>query len=124
MLTLVMHLVLWLAATWLRDQPHGSGYMWIIAMVPAPMFLLAIIASSHRLSEIADSPNAFGVGVIVSAAWLVSVLTGTIVFRAVYQGWEDWGCVADMAEIASWTGIGILPFTGVIELAEVLLNYD
>jgi len=52
------------------------------------------------------------------------VLTGVLVFRTVYREWEDWDLVADVAEIASWTGIGILSFTGVAQWLQILFTYD
>ena len=60
----------------------------------------------------------------VWAAWMTLVLTGVLVFRTVYREWEDWDLVADVAEIASWTGIGILSFTGVAQWLQILFTYD
>jgi hypothetical protein len=71
-----------------------------------------------------DSSRALTAGVIVFAVWIASVLAGVLAFRLVYRGWEDWDCVAEVAEITSWTGLGILPFAGVFSWLRVLLSYD
>jgi predicted transporter len=122
--TLVMHAGLWWAAAWFKRQPDGRDRMWLIAMVPAPMLILSVIATSHRLSEIIGSPSAFNIGMIASATWIALVLVGVVAFRTFYHGWEDWAWAADLAAIASWTAIGILPFTGVLQWAEIVLKYD
>jgi hypothetical protein len=122
--TLVMHAGLWWAAVWFKRRPNGRDRMWLIAVVPAPMLILSVIATSHRLSGIMGSSSAFNVGMIASAAWIALVLIGVVAFRTFYSGWEDWGWAADLAAIASWTGIGILPFTGVLQWAEIVLKYD
>jgi hypothetical protein len=122
--TLVMHAGLWWAASWFKRRPSGRNRMWLIAVVPAPMLIFSLIAASHRLSGIMGSPSALNVGMIASATWVTFVLIGVVAFRAFYRGWEDWGWAADLSAIASWTGIGILPFTGVLEWAEIALKYD
>jgi hypothetical protein len=52
--------------------------MWLIAMVPAPMLILSVIATSHRLSGIIGSPSAFNIGMIASATWIALVLVGVV----------------------------------------------
>ncbi len=122
--TLGMHGGLWWAAAWSKRRPSGGDWMWWIAMVPAPMFILSITAIGHQLSGILDGWNTFTVAVIVWAAWMTLVLTGVLVFRTVYREWEDWDLVADVAEIASWTGFGILSFSGVVQWLQILFTYD
>ncbi len=86
--------------------------------------ILSITAIGHQLSGILDGWNTFTVAVIVWAAWMTLVLTGVLVFRTVYREWEDWDLVADVAEIASWTGFGILSFSGVVQWLQILFTYD
>jgi hypothetical protein len=88
------------------------------------MFILSITAISHQLSGILNGPNTFTVAIVVWAAWMTLVLTGVLVFRTAYREWEDWDLVADVAEIASWTGIGILSFSGVAQWLQILFTYD
>jgi len=120
-LTLLMHIGLWRAAIWFRRRPMREG-MWVIALAPAPMLILSILAVTHYLADGTGSSNPSSAGVIAAAVWIAIVLLGVIGFRRAYRGWEDDAFVADLAEIASWTGIGILPFTGVVELAQELLH--
>lgn len=120
--TLGMHAGLWWAAARSRRRPHGGDWMWWIALVPAPMFVLSITAISHRLSGMLDGWNTLAV--IVWAAWMTLVLTGVLVFRTVYREWEDWDLVADVAAIASWTGIGVVSFTGVAQWLQIIFTYD
>jgi hypothetical protein len=122
--TLGMHGALWWAAARSKRRANGKDWIWWIVMVPAPMFILSITAIDHQLSGILDGGNTFAVAVIVWAAWMTLVLSGVLVFRMVYREWEDWDLVADVAEISSWTGIGILSFTGVGQWLQILLTYD
>ena len=122
--TLVTHAGLWWAAAWSKRRPNGGDWIWWIALVPAPMFILSITAISHQLSGILNGPNTFTVAIVVWAAWMTLVSTGVLVFRTAYREWEDWDLVADVAEIASWTGIGILSFSGVAQWLQILLSYD
>jgi hypothetical protein len=122
--TLGMHAGLWWAAARSKRRPHGGDWIWWIALVPAPMFVLSITAISHRLSGILDGWNTLTVAVVVWAAWMMLVLTGVLVFRTVYREWEDWDLVADVAAIASWTGIGVVSFTGVAQWLQIILTYD
>jgi hypothetical protein len=98
--------------------------MWLTIIAPAPMFLLSTIVFSHGIAGQGDSAGALIAGLIVFAVWTASVLAGVLAFRLVYRGWEDWDCVADVAEITSWTGLGILPFAGVFSWLQALLSYD
>ena len=122
--TLGMHAGLWWTAARSKRRANGRDWIWWIVMVPAPMFILSIIAIDHKLSGILGGGNTFAVAVIVWAGWMTLVLSGVLVFRMVYRDWEDWDLVADVAEIASWTGIGILSFTGVGQWLQILLTYD
>jgi hypothetical protein len=121
--TLGMHAGLWWAAARSKRSPHGGDWIWWIALVPAPMFILSITAISHRLSGIFDGWNTLTIAV-VWAAWMTLVLTGVLVFRTVYREWEDWDLVADVAAIASWTGIGVVSFTGVAQWLQIIFTYD
>jgi hypothetical protein len=103
--TILVHAGLWRAAVWIKRRSNGRNAIWLLAIVPAPMLILSILVVGHHLSF----------GWIASAAWIVCVWAGVLAFRATYRGWEDWDCVSDVAQIASWTGIGILPFTGILE---------
>jgi hypothetical protein len=122
--TLGTHAALWWAAAWSKRLPNGGDRIWWIAMVPAPMLILSLTAISHQLSGILDGSNTFTVAIFVWAAWMTLVLTGALVFRRVYREWEDWDLVADVAEIASWTGIGILSFSGAAQWLQILFTYD
>src|SRR5258708_6049784 len=122
--TFCTHAGLWGAGAWSKRRARGGDWMWWIAMVPAPMFILSITAIGHQLSGILDGGNTLTVAVIVWAAWMTLVLTGVLVFRTVYREWEDWDLVADVAEIASWTGFGILSFSGVVQWLQILFTYD
>lgn len=122
--TLGMHAGLWWAAAKSKRRPNSRDRIWWIAMVPAPMFSLSITAISHQLSGFLEGWNTFTVAVIVWFAWIALVLNGVLVFRKFYREWEDWDLVADVAEITSWTGIGILSFSGVAQWLQILFNYD
>jgi hypothetical protein len=98
--------------------------MWLTIIAPAPMFLLSAIVFSHVGASKVDRAGALTAGLIVFVVWTASVLAGVLAFRFVYRGWEDWDCVAEVAEITSWTGLGILPFAGLFSWLHVLLNYD
>jgi hypothetical protein len=122
--TLGMHAGLWWAAAKSKRRPNSRNRIWWIAMVPAPMFILSITAISHQLSGFLEGWNTSTVAVIVWFAWIALVLNGVLVFRKFYREWEDWDLVADVAEITSWTGIGILSFSGVAQWLQILFNYD
>jgi hypothetical protein len=76
---------------------------------------LSTIVVSRYVAGAAGSSRAATIGSVASIVWIALILTGVLMFRTVYRGWEDWDCVADVAAIASWTGFGILPFTGLFE---------
>jgi hypothetical protein len=86
------------------------------------MLILALVGASHRLNEIMGGSSVYTMGSIISAAWVACVAIGTICFRLAYRGWQNEAFVADLAEIASWTGVGILPFTGLGQFAASLLQ--
>ena len=88
------------------------------------MLILAVVAFSQRFTMFFGLTNGSVVGSIVSTVWVASVLIGVVVFRRADGGRENVDFAATLAEIASWTGIGILPFTGLLEAAEVFLKYD
>jgi hypothetical protein len=121
---LAIHLAQWRFAAWVKHGLHHKDRMWLTIIAPAPMFLLSTIVFSHGIAGKGDSAGALVVGLIVFAVWTVSVLAGVLAFRLVYRGWEDWDCVAEVAEITSWTGVGILPFAGVFSWLQVMLSYD
>jgi hypothetical protein len=121
---LAIHAGQWRFAAWVKHGPHRKDRMWLTIIAPAPMFLLSAVVFSNRFARTVDSAGALTAGLIVFAVWTASVLAGVLAFRFVYRGWEDWDCVAEVAEITSWTGLGILPFSGVFSWLEVLLNYD
>jgi hypothetical protein len=79
------------------------------------MLILSILAMSHLMATASATTNPWSTGLIAAAVWIAILLLGVIGFRWAYQGWEDDAFVADLAEIASWTGIGILPFTGLLQ---------
>jgi len=120
-LTLAIHVVLWRLTVWFKHKPIRDG-IWIISLAPAPMLILSLVVLGHGLEEFIGISDAFTLGVVASAVWILCVSFAVIGFRAAYRGWEDQAFVADLAEIASWTGLGILPFTGVAELAASLLK--
>jgi hypothetical protein len=120
--TLLVHAGLWRAAVWIKRRSNGRNAIWLLAIVPAPMLILSLLVVSHRLSGLLDRSDTLTFGWIASAVWIVCVWVGVMAFRVAYRGWEDWDCVSDVAQIASWTGIGILPFTGVLEFTQVLLH--
>jgi hypothetical protein len=123
-MTLMVHAGLWWVSARLKRVSDGSDWMWLIAVVPAPMLILSIIAVTHRLSVMMNGWNLFTSGVIIWSGWVVSVLSGVLAFRTVYREWEDRDCVGNVAEIASWTGIGILPFAGIVQWLQVLIGQD
>ena len=88
------------------------------------MLILAVVAFSQRLTMLFRDANGLVVGSIVSTVWVASVLIGVVIFRRADGQRENVEFAATLAEIASWTGIGILPFTGLLEAAEVFLKYD
>jgi hypothetical protein len=110
-----IHGILWCAAVWLKRRPDRDA-MWVIALVPAPMLILAVVAVSHYAAPILGSLDGFHTGLALSAAWLGLVLLGVLGFRALYRGWKDDAFVGDLAVIAGWTGIWILPLSGVVPL--------
>src|SRR5204863_4615308 len=111
-------------ASWFKRHPQSDTKMWIMAVAPAPMLILAMVAFSQRLTLLLGDVNGLVVGSVVSTIWVKSVLAGVVVFRRGEGGREDVDFAATLAEIASWTGIGILPFTGVLEAAEAFFKYD
>jgi predicted transporter len=121
---LAIHAGQWRFATWVRHAPDRKERMWLTILAPAPMFLLSAVVFSNRIAGPVDSAGALTAGFVVFAVWTALVLAGVLVFRFVYREWEDWDCVAEVAEITSWTGLGILPFAGVFSWLEVLLSYD
>jgi|CZKS01.1.fsa_nt_gi hypothetical protein len=121
---LAIHIAQWRFAAWVKHALHHKDRMWLTIIAPAPMFLLSTIVFSHGIAGQGDSAGALIAGLIVFAVWTASVLAGVLAFRLVYRGWEDWDCVADVAEITSWTGLGILPFAGVFSWLQALLSYD
>ena len=84
--------------------------MWIIALAPAPMLILSVVTVAR------GSVDVLRAGLIVSAVWIGLVLVGVLAFRVLYRGWRDDAFVGDLAVIAGWTGIWILPLSGVLRL--------
>jgi hypothetical protein len=123
-LTLLMHAALWFVAAWFKRRPQSDNKMWIMAVAPAPMLILAVVAFSQRLTMLFSDANGLVVGSLVSSVWVASVLIAVVIFRRANGERENVEFAATLAEIASWTGIGILPFTGLLEAAEVFLKYD
>jgi len=115
---------LWFGASWFKRRPESDAKMWIMAVAPAPMLILAIVAFSQRLTLLLGDANGLVVGSVASTVWVTSVLAGVVIFRRGTRGREDVDFAATLAEIASWTGIGILPFTGVLEAAEAFFKYE
>ena len=109
------HLGLWRFAEQMKRGPRAERRLWLTIVAPAPMFLLSAIVVSRYVAGAAGSSRAATIGTVASIVWIALVLTGVLIFRTVYRGWEDWDCVADVTAIASWTGFGILPFTGLFE---------
>ena len=95
-----------------------------MAVAPAPMLILAMVAFSQRLAILFDDANGLVLGSLVSITWVAALLVGVVIFRRTDGGRDNVGFAATLAEIASWTGVGILPFTGLLEAAEVFLKYD
>jgi hypothetical protein len=120
--TLLIHAGLWQAALWIRRRTNGRDAIWVVPIVPAPMLILSLLVVSHRLSVRLGYADALTFGWIASAGWIAGIWAGVLVFRAVYREWDDWDCVSDVAQFASWTGIGILPFAGVLEFTQELLR--
>ena len=83
----------------------------MIALAPAPMLILSVLAASHNAAGLLGISSASGAGVIVSLAWIGLVLLAVAGFRAAYLGWKDDEFVGDLAVIAGWTGLWILPLT-------------
>ena len=110
-----LHLGLWRFAEQMKRGPRGKRRLWLTIVAPAPMFLLSTIVVSRYVAGAAGSSRAATIGSVASIVWIALILTGVLMFRTVYRGWEDWDCVADVTAIASWTGFGILPFTGLFE---------
>jgi hypothetical protein len=121
---LALHVGLWRFAAWVKHGPHCKDRMWLTVIAPAPMFLLSAVVVSHRFLNVVEGSRASTFGLIVFTVWTASVLAGVLAFRFIYRGWEDWDCVADVAAFTSWTGLGILPFTGVVEWLQVFVKYD
>jgi hypothetical protein len=121
---LTLHLGLWGFGAWMSHGPQGRHRAWLTVIAPAPMFLLSAIVVTHYIARTADTSRALAVGLVGCIAWTALVLAGVSAFRVIYRGWEDWDCVADVAAIASWTGFGILPFTGLFEWLQILVKYD
>jgi uncharacterized membrane protein len=111
-LTLGIHAGMWWAAVRLKRRPGGG--MWTIAIAPAPMLILAVVAASHHAARVLGNVGTFGAGAIVSVVWIGLVLTAVAGFRAAYRGWADDDFVGDLAVIAGWTGLWILPLTRAI----------
>jgi hypothetical protein len=124
MTVLAIHVAQWRFAAWVKHGLHHKDRMWLTIIAPAPMFWLSTIVFSRGIAGRVEIAGAFIVGFIVFAVWTASVLAGVLAFRSVYRGWEDWDCVAEVAEITSWTGLGILPFASVFSWLQVLLSYD
>jgi|ERR1051326_1241302 hypothetical protein len=120
--TLLIHAGLWRAAVWIKRRSNGRNAIWLVTIVPAPMLILSLLVVSHRLAGRLDYADTLTFAWIASGVWIAAVWAGVLAFRAAYRGWEDWDCVSDVAQFASWTGIGILPFTGVLEFTQELLR--
>jgi hypothetical protein len=124
MTILAIHIAQWRFAVLVKHGLHHKDRMWLTIIAPAPMFLLSTVIFSHGVANRVNSAGGLIAGLIVFVVWTASVLAGVLAFRLVYRGWEDWDCVAEVAEITSWTGLGILPFAGVFSWLQVLLSYD
>jgi len=111
--SLGMHAVLCLAAVWFKRRFTDS--MWLIALAPAPVLILAIVAASRGAARLFVNLSGFQAGLMVSFGWIALVCAGALGFRACYRGWKDDGFVGDLAMIASWTGIWIIPLSGVAQ---------
>src|ERR1700730_9283779 len=57
LLTLLMHAALWFVASWFKRRPQPSNKMWIMAVAPAPMLILAVVAFSQRLTMLFGDAN-------------------------------------------------------------------
>jgi hypothetical protein len=121
---LAIHVAQWRFATWVKHGLDHKDRMWLTIIAPAPMFLLSTVIFSHGIVNKVESAGGLIAGLIVFAVWTSSVLADVLAFRLVYRGWHDWDCVAEVAEITSWTGVGILPYAGVFSWLQVLLSYD
>ena len=123
--TLLIHFVLWRTAVWIRNSRSSRpNATWLITVIPAPLLLLSTLVAGRWLLGLFDVIDMRASGWIVAGIWIAGVWVAVLGFRAVYRGWDDWDCVSDVAQVASWTGIGILPFTGLLEAAEIILRYD
>lgn len=125
LVTLAVHAVWWGVVVWVKRRPHANARMWLIAVLPSPMLIVCMVAISHRVASWSGRSDGFVIGVLASSGWIIMILAGVLAFRKNYQVVEgDRDYVATWAEIATWTGIGAVPFTGILQFAELLLKAD
>ena len=110
-----IHALLWFTAARLKRTRDGARHAWIIALLPAPMPILAMSCIALSIAAFLPGAEAFLVGSIAILSWTALAALGIVVFRRVYSSWDDSAYAAEVAKLSNLTAVAVLPLGSLLE---------
>jgi hypothetical protein len=115
MTAVAIHGLLWFTAARLKRTPDGARHAWIIALLPAPVPILAMTYLALSIASFWPEAGTFMVGSAAILSWTVLTALGVVVFRRVYSSWDDSAYAAEVAKLSNWTAVAVLPLGSLLE---------
>src|ERR1700682_433748 len=84
-----IHVLLWFTAARLKRLRDGVRHAWIIALLPAPVPILAMTGIALAIASFWPEAEAFRVGTLVIFSWAALAAFGIVVFRRAFSSWDD-----------------------------------
>jgi hypothetical protein len=110
-----IHALLWFTAARLKRTRDGARHAWTIALLPAPVPILAMTCIALSIAAFLPGAEAFLVGSIAILSWTALATLGIVVFRRVYSSWDDSAYAAEVAKLSNWTAVAVLPVGSLLE---------